>query len=1242
MIETATPSVFLGEHGPHTSETARDGQEMIHLLEVREWINNRRAGEERTGKTMNAYRTTGGVVLLSVCACLGSSRVASAAPSSAESQATNEIRIVELQGQVEIIRKGSAIGVQTTLTNQLLHPFDRLRTGPRSRVALLWADHSVVPFGALTEIEILPPEVPGEQSGLHLIKGILSFFHRDKPGRIRVITRGAVAGVKGTEFVVAVQPAEDSERTRIWVIDGTVSFDNDYGSLVVTNGQSAVAEVGKPPRHTAGFIANNVLQWCFYYPAVLNPDELPLTQEETQLLGESLRAYRAGDLLEALVRFPAGRQPDSEAERIYYAALLLSVGEVQQTEDVLASLTAGEPSGRLQRLSTSLRQLIAAVKRQPSPQTALPQLSTEFLAASYHAQSRALGEVSLSQALVLARQAATNSPEFGFAWERMAELEFSFGRTDHALEALNKSLALAPRNAQALALKGFLLAAQNKTAEAIDRFNEAIAADSALANAWLGRGLCRIRRGNTLGGRQDLLVAAAIEPQRAVLRSYLGKAYADVNDSVRATKEFQLAKGLDKNDPTAWLYAALLDQQNNQINEGIRDLEKSQELNNHRAVYRSQLLLDQDRAMRSANLARIYQDAGMDDVALREASRAVNYDYANYSAHLFLANSYDQLRDPNRINLRYETPAVSEYLIANLLAPVGAGTLSPAISQQEYSKLFERDRLGLVSSTEYLSRGAWVEDATQYGTLGNTSYSVGAFYRWDPGQRRNNDFEELGLSFQFKQQVTPQDSIFLQALYYDASGGDLIQYYDQANANLGSRTKETQEPTILLGYQHEWNPGMHSLFLAGYVNDTITVDNPNQYTFLVNRTPDGLDYVQPMVAEQKYQSKPNIFSIEAQQIWETPNHTTVAGLRFQDGEIQTQNLQTVSDVNVIDFFPQGGVPAAQQDFTTDLMRVSVYGYHNWRIFDPLLLTVGLSYDWITFPKNFRAAPISNQEETEDQLSPKAGLIWTPGKNTTVRAAYTRSLSGASIDQSLTLEPAQVAGFLQSYRSIIPESVGGAEAGAQFETYGVSLEQKFPTGTYLGLAGQILKSEVDRTFGVFAINQAGTADPSSTPEQIDYKERSLLFTVDQLIGKELSIGLRYKLSYADLTDTFPEVMPNLPPDSLMPPFRASQNLSATLNQLNLHLIYNHRSGFFAQFQALWNSQNSQGYDSDIPGDDFWQFNVFVGYRTPTPRRKAEITLGVLNLTSQDYRLNPLTLYNELPRERTFMARLRFSF
>jgi Flp pilus assembly protein TadD len=1153
-------------------------------------------------------------------------------------QTTNEIRIVKLEGTAEISPPGSTRWILTQ-TNQILKPFDRLRTGPNSRATLLWSDQSVVSFDALTEMEILPPDAPEAHFGLNFIKGILSFFHRDKPGRIRVITRGALAGVEGTEFVLAVDVTNNTERTTLSLIDGKVRFSNEQGTLVLTNGQQAIADLGRRPVLTAGFIANNLLQWCFYYPAVLDLRDLPFGPGEQSILAESLSAYRAGDLLAALTKYPAGRKPSSDAERIYYAALLLSVGRVEQTETLLAGLPAADAAKPLPRLSGALRRLIAAVKLQPNPSTLNPQLSTELLAASYYEQSQAARDVSLRKALDLARQAATNSPEFGFAWARVAELEFSFGHTGSALDALSKSLALAPRNAQALALKGFLLAAQNKTREGIEVFNEAIAIDSALGNAWLGRGLCRIRRGDEVGGREDLLIAAALEPQRAILRSYLGKAYANEGDFSRAGKELQLAKDLDLNDPTAWLYSALLKQQQNRINEAISDLEKSQELNENRSIYRSRLLLDQDQAVRSANLAAIYRDAGMTDVSVREASRAVSYDYANYSAHLFLANSYDQLRDPNRINLRYETPAESEYLIANLLAPVGAGTLAQSISQQEYSKLFERDRFGISSSTEYLSRGAWIEKGAQFGTFGNRSYAFEGLYRSDPGQRPNNDFEETELRLHLKQQITPQDTVYLRAISYEAEGGDVIQYFDPATFNAGLRTKESHEPNLSFGYHHQWAPGVETLLLGTLLHDRLSVANPTQPTLFIIKE-DGVtpSYVQPIAINLRYQTKPEIHAAELQQIFQQSEHTTVLGGRFQGGNFHTRDRETdpAAGDNVVFFDPNA--PAALQDFRVAFERLSLYGYQRWQVFNRLELIGGLSYDRLTFPEDFRAPPISNRQERLDQWSPKAGFIWNAARNTIARFAYTRSIGGASSDQSFILEPSQVAGINQSFRSILPESIGGAEAGARFETFGVSLEQKCGTGTYIGLSGQILDSKVRRKFGVFEYTGATDfAVPGLTPEHIDYDEKTLQFSLDQLIGAKGSLGAVYRLSRAQLHDNFVEI-PNTAFSA--DDFHPRQKLESTLNELNLFALYYHPNGFFSQIQALWYLQSNKGYSPDRPGDDFWQFNVFAGYRFPG--RKAEVRLGLLNLADQDYRLNPLTLYNDLPRKRTFTVRLEFNF
>ena len=937
-----------------------------------------------------------------------------------------ELRVVEAQGDVEYSVDAAKTWEQLR-TNQTLSSFCLLRTSINSRCAVLWSDRSVISFGASTEIEILPPQSESKQAGLRLIGGIISFFHRDKPGQIQILTRGAAAGIEGTDFAMAVDQAQ---RTAIWVVDGKVTFGNALGSLLVTNGQQGQVALGKPPTLAAGFIANNVLQWMFYYPAVIDLNELKFTDGEKQLLNKSLAAYQSGNLAEALRYFPM-QSPDSTSVDLYHSALLLSVGNVEGSEKILSSLP--DHSDTSQRLAGALRRVIAAVKRQADERLSGPKLASEYLADSYYAQSGGIRGVSLNEALELAKQAVAVSPEFGQAWERVAELEFCFGRTQKSLAALGKSLSLTPQNPKALALKGFLLAAQNRPSKAISVFDQALAINPALGDAWLGRGLCLIRTGNRAKGAEDLLVAAAIEPQRAELRSYLGKAYSDSGDFAHAEKELELAKALDPKDPTAWLYSALLNLDRNRLNTAIEDLEKSEDLNDNRRVYRSVHLLDQDLAVRSANLAAIYSDNGMKEVGLNEAQKAINYDYDNYSAHLFLANSYDALRDPNEINLRYETPDESEYLVANLLAPASAGTLSPTISQNEYSRLFQQDGFGVASETEYLSRGAWSESGAQFGAFKDFSYDFESFYRSDPGQRPNNDIYQRQLSLALKQQITPQDNLFFQVSDYEMNGGDLEEYYNQGNANQTLRVNETQRPIVGLGYNHEWAPGVNTLFYATRLNDRISLTNATWPDFTVFIPPighiTGVDTGVTM--QQDYTGLLDIYSGELQQIFEGTSHTTILGSRLQYGHFHNGNLEN-SPIGFGEIYSSTDT-YADQSYNTLFKRLTFYGYHDWEILDSLRLIGGVTYDYMYFPANFRIAPLSGQEETEHQVSPKAGLVWTPTDQTTFRMAYTRSLGGASLDQSIQIEPSQVAGFIQSYRSIIPESIAGGNAGAHFET-----------------------------------------------------------------------------------------------------------------------------------------------------------------------------------------------------------------
>jgi hypothetical protein len=134
-----------------------------------------------------------------------------------------------------------------------------------------------------------------------------------------------------------------------------------------------------------------------------------------------------------------------------------------------------------------------------------------------------------------------------------------------------------------------------------------------------------------------------------------------------------------------------------------------------------------------------------------------------------------------------------------------------------------------------------------------------------------------------------------------------------------------------------------------------------------------------------------------------------------------------------------------------------------------------------------------------------------------------------------------------------------------------------------------------------------------------------------------VGLRYRISKAELDDHFSQV----PADAVeRGGFRSNQNLEATLQQLHLSALYNHPCGFFAGSSAIWTRQSNEGYVPDQPGDDFWQFNVEAGWRFA--HRRVEARLALLNLTDQDYQLNPLNLTRELPRRRTLAASLRFNF
>jgi outer membrane receptor protein involved in Fe transport len=426
------------------------------------------------------------------------------------------------------------------------------------------------------------------------------------------------------------------------------------------------------------------------------------------------------------------------------------------------------------------------------------------------------------------------------------------------------------------------------------------------------------------------------------------------------------------------------------------------------------------------------------------------------------------------------------------------------------------------------------------------------------------------------------------------------------------------------------------------------VNDPFQSTLVLGHNAAGdVTGVLPYTISQNYRSQLEIYTVEAQQIFQSEKFTLIGGGRFQSGDFQNRNEHSI--ITYVNAAGSTLVPAwfenPIQNFSPGFDRLSLYGYGHWQMTSQLRLIAGLTYDWMRYPENFRAAPLSERRRESDLVAPKVGLIWNPFKHTALRAAWGRSLGGVSLDQSFRLEPSQVAGFNQAWRSIVPESVAGALSAEEFETWNVSLEHKFPTRTYLGLGGEMLRSQADRVLGVFDLTPPKPwifplppfIFQSATPEVLHYRERSLTLTLDQLLGKEWSVGARYRLSEAELQGQFTELPAGA---TYYGGFERERDWRALMHHVNLNLNYAHRCGFFAGAGAVWLKQDNDGYGAMLANEDLWQFNLFLGYRFS--RRQAELRLGLLNVADRDYRLNPLNLMSELPRERTLMLSFRAAF
>ena len=297
------------------------------------------------------------------------------------------------------------------------------------------------------------------------------------------------------------------------------------------------------------------------------------------------------------------------------------------------------------------------------------------------------------------------------------------GRRDRAREAAKKARELAPELARTQTVLGFAELAEINTGRAKKAFRRAIDHRLGEPAAALRPGPRHHPRRRPGGGTQ----ARSRSPWRSTRRTRCCAAISarptstsgpptrsptsrswstnfPNQENTLAAQQFAISKELDPNDPTPWLYNAIRLQSENRPVEALRNIEKSIELNDNRAVYRSRELLDQDRAARGTSLARIYNDLGFEQLGINEATKSLSYDPANAGAHRFLSDVY--ATQPRR-----EIARVSELLQAQLLQDININPVQPSLSEtnlniitsggparpgfNEFTPLFERNQAQL-------------------------------------------------------------------------------------------------------------------------------------------------------------------------------------------------------------------------------------------------------------------------------------------------------------------------------------------------------------------------------------------------------------------------------------------------------------------------------------------------------------------------------------------------------------------
>ncbi len=859
---------------------------------------------------------------------------------------TAHARIVSVQGVIEIKRIQEKAW-QSASMDTLLCGGDMIRSRSHSRAGLRLNNDSMLRLDQKSSIIFPAVQEDKNISLLDFIEGAIHIITRTpKPFRIR--TPFVNASVDGTEFLVSVH-GDDAE---VVVYEGKVSVSNDRGQLALNDHEAATIHKGQAPQKEIIIFPIDAVQWALHYPTILDYWQDRGIQGINALIHQASQLLNTGQVEEAQTIIQRVLQQEPDNSDAY--AILTVIAVVQTNKD------------------QALRLATKAVTR--NPESAAAQLALSYVQQAHFEIEAALKSV--QQAMLL-------DPRHALAWARIAELQMSLGELEQARQAAQQAVRLNPALSKTQTILGFarLLQLETQTARAI--FQHAIELDQTDPMPRLGLGIALIREGDLETGRIELEIAVSLDPANSLMRSYLGKAYFEEKRYPLSSTQFDLAKERDPKDPTPWLYDGIQKQTQNRPVEALRDIQKSIELNNNRAVYRSKFLLDRDEAARGSSLARIFENLGFEKRAIMETAKSLSFDPANHSAHRFLSDTYANIP-------RHEAARVSELLQAQLLQPINVNPVQPHMAVadlniinntgpsnpgfNEFTPLMERSKTQLVTSGVVGNNSSLGNEVVFSKFNERTSISLGQFHYETNGFRTNNDQNHDILNAFVQHALTSKLNLQAEVRTRSTHHGYLLQDFDRDSADpnaLQNRWRRNiNEDTVRVGARYDLSPNQ-SIITSSQYSDR---KNESLGERVLKTNSEKIEGYQ---TEIQYQFRSSWFNL-------------LAGSGVYRLNVDP-TIELHSSVNTIQCCENFG-----------RNKTNGYVYSNLNLHPDLNATVGFSYD-----------SYKEREYTIDGFNPKFGLQWNVTNYVRLRMAWLETVK-APLTAHQTIEPTQIAGFNQLF------------------------------------------------------------------------------------------------------------------------------------------------------------------------------------------------------------------------------------